>query len=410
MKNKTSYISLQKWQFAARFRRHAFGWRSQTPIQRIKEALTEIRQVARKDPITAAEGAVLFLEKISPALENVDSSSGALGGAVNHAIATLVPIIAKSTVTAEIRQHWLERLWEAIEKDNMPYIEYLEDFWGELCQTPELASGWADEFISMVKTIWDPKMAGHNYFKGTIPCLSSLYFAKRYQELLALLETAPHVWWYYRRFGVKALIALGKYSEALTYAENSRGINTPMNEIDRVCEDILLRMECFDEAYERYAFSANQATTNLATYRAVIKKYPQKEPEDILHDLINSQPGNEGKWFAAAKEAGFYELAMELVTHHPADPRTLARAARDFAEKNPNFAIASGLASLNWMAQGFGYEITSIDVLDAFRALSLAWENAKKDPSELKIKIKKIIVDYSPHSDIISKILMPYCN
>jgi hypothetical protein len=342
MKNKASSTLPQKWQFAARFCRHAFGWRSQPPIQRIKEALHEIRQVARKDPITAAEGSVLLLEKIPPALEHVDSSSGSLGNAVNNAISILVPIIAKPTVPDEIRQHWLKRLWVAIEEDNRPYIEYLEDFWGELCQTPELASCWADEFIGMVKTIWDPKMTGHNYFKGTIPCLSALYFAKRYQELLALLDTAPYIGWHYRRFGVKTLIALETYSEALTYAENSRGINDPVGEIDRVCEDILLRMELWEEAYHRYALGANQNKTNLATYRSIVKKYPCKNPEDILRDLIKSQPGNEGKWFAAAKEAGFYDLAIELVTHHSADPRTLTRAARDYAATKPDFAIASG--------------------------------------------------------------------
>ena len=37
------------WQFASRFRRHAFGWRSDTPLQRIKEAIAEIKQVARKE-------------------------------------------------------------------------------------------------------------------------------------------------------------------------------------------------------------------------------------------------------------------------------------------------------------------------------------------------------------------------
>lgn len=54
-----------KWQFVARFRRHAFGWRSDTPIQRIKEAVSEIKQVARKEPVVAAEGAVTLLEKLS---------------------------------------------------------------------------------------------------------------------------------------------------------------------------------------------------------------------------------------------------------------------------------------------------------------------------------------------------------
>ncbi len=71
-----------KWQFSSRFRRRAFGWKSQPPIQRVKEAVTEIKAIARRDPLLAAKGAVLFLEKVSPALEQVDSSSGAIGTAV----------------------------------------------------------------------------------------------------------------------------------------------------------------------------------------------------------------------------------------------------------------------------------------------------------------------------------------
>ena len=49
-----------KWAFAPRFRRHAFGWRSQPAVQRVKEATAEILRVARKDPALAAAGAVLF--------------------------------------------------------------------------------------------------------------------------------------------------------------------------------------------------------------------------------------------------------------------------------------------------------------------------------------------------------------
>ena len=89
-----------KWMFAARFRRHAFGWRSQPAIARIKEAVSEIAQVARHDSVLAAEGGVLFLEKISPALEHVDSSSGAIGSAVNRAIEVLAAIIATAPGSA----------------------------------------------------------------------------------------------------------------------------------------------------------------------------------------------------------------------------------------------------------------------------------------------------------------------
>ena len=125
-------MSAHKWQFSARFRRNIFGWRSQVPIQRIREAVSEIKKVSRKDPVLGADGAVLFLEKISPALEHVDSSSGAIGSAVNRAIEALIPLITKPVVSAETRQQWMERLWVAIEQDNMPYIEYLADFWGDL--------------------------------------------------------------------------------------------------------------------------------------------------------------------------------------------------------------------------------------------------------------------------------------
>ena len=81
-----SPVAAHRWAFAPRFRRHAFGWRSQPAVQRVRQAVAEVQKVAKKDPALAAGGAVLFLEKVSPALERVDSSSGAIGTAVNHAI------------------------------------------------------------------------------------------------------------------------------------------------------------------------------------------------------------------------------------------------------------------------------------------------------------------------------------
>src|SRR6478609_877678 len=126
------------WIFASRFRRNAFGWRSSLPIQRLKEAVSEIRSVARTDRALAADGGVLLLEKLSPALEQVDSSSGALGSAVNRTIDALVPVIIAADVTLAVRGRWLDRLFEALQDDQMPYIEHLGDRWGALCVTPEL--------------------------------------------------------------------------------------------------------------------------------------------------------------------------------------------------------------------------------------------------------------------------------
>ena len=37
-----------RWEFRPKFRRHAFGWKSQPAIKRINEAASEIKSVARK--------------------------------------------------------------------------------------------------------------------------------------------------------------------------------------------------------------------------------------------------------------------------------------------------------------------------------------------------------------------------
>jgi hypothetical protein len=274
-----------KWNFAPRFRRNAFGWRSQPALARVKEAVAEIKKAARKNPVLAAEGAVLFLEKISPALAHVDSSSGAIGTAVNNAIDVLVPIIAGAPAESSVRDKWLERLWQAVEDDEIPYIELLPEYWGELCATPERASQWADSFIDMVRTAWKHTSSGHFvHFKGTSACLSALLKAGRNEELLSLLELAPHKFWSDRKWGVKALSAMGKKAEAIRYAENSRGINEPYGEIAQFCEEILLSSGIVDEAYDRYAIDANRGATNLATFRAISRKYPEDTAE-ILCDL-----------------------------------------------------------------------------------------------------------------------------
>ena len=45
-----------------------------------------------------------------------------------------------------------------------------------------------------------------------------------------------------------------------------------------------------------------------------------------------------------------------------AAPKTLTRAARDFADERPEFAVEAGLAALRWLVEGYGYEITGADV------------------------------------------------
>ena len=315
-----------KWTFSARFRKNTFGWRSsRLAVQRVKEAVSEIKKATRKQPGSGGEGAVLFLEKVSPALSCVDSSSGAIGTAVNNAIAALVQIIANAPVADALCDEWLERLWEAVEQDDMPYIELLSDYWGKLCVTPDRSSCWAEKFIGTVRLIWDPDRTQGDYFKGTTACLSALFESGRYAEILELLEMAPYRMWHYRQWGVQALLAQGKKDKALRYAEDSRGLNEPDSLITEACEAILLSSGMAGEAYRLYALEANRKTTYLATFRSIVRKYPHKKLAEILQDLVGSTPGDEGKWFAAAKSVGLYEQAVELANRTPCDPKTLER-------------------------------------------------------------------------------------
>ncbi len=402
-----SGASAHKWEFRARFRRHAFGWKSRPAIKRVNQAVSEIGRVARRDPILAAEGAVLFIEKVSPALERVDSSSGAIGTAVNNAVTALVDIIASAPAAEKTRESWLERLWEAYQNDQIPYIELLGDHWGELCASEKVASDWADRLIGTCKMAWSRDYSLAGFFCGTTNCLSSLLAAKRHQELLELLAMAPHPMWHYRQYGAKALAALGRVREAIRYAEEEPGLNENPVAIARVCEEILLSSGLQDEAYTRYGLTANQAGTYVAWFRAVARKYQHKKPAEILRDLAAHTPGEEGKWFAAAKDAKLFDEAIDLAHCSPCSPQTLTRAARDFAVKNPEFAVEAGMAALRWLVEGYGYEITGLDVFNAYSHTMKAAENAGC-PERTRERVRSLVARETFGDRFVTKVLGGY--
>jgi hypothetical protein len=390
-----------KWEFKARFRRHAFGWRSQPAVQRVKEAVSEIKQVARRDPVLAAEGAVSFLERLSPALEQVDSSSGAIGTAVNNALRALVPIITDAPAGPSVREAWLERLWAAHEADQVPYIEILANYWGELCASKETASEWADRLVDITRMALSPDPSQHGHFHGTSACLSALYRAQRYDEVVDIVS--GDCIWPYKRWPVMALAAKGHKAEALRYAESCRGPWTSETDVDRLGEEILLSSGLVDEAYGRYGLRANRAGTYLATFRAVAKKYPHKDVRQILADLVGTTAGDEAKWFAAAKEAGLFDEALDLARRSPCDPKTLARAARDFAEKQPVSALGAGLLSLQWLVAGYGYEVTSADVWAAYTHTMKAAANGGNGAQTLE-RVKQLVRNEGP-GGFVSRVL-----
>ena len=302
------------------------------------------------------------------------------------------------------REGWLERLWEAHANDQIPYIERLGDFWGDLCVLPETASAWADRLVPVVEMAWSPDPERRGFFHGATACLSALLRAGRHAEILALLEKDPVPWWPYRQWGVRALVALGRPDEAIAYAEASRGINDNPVAIAAACEEILLASGRVEEAYRRYALAATRGTSYLATYRALARKYPGKRPEELLGDLVATTPGDEGKWFATAKEVGLFDEAIRLASRAPCDPKTLTRAARDFVDARPEFAVEAGLAALRWLAQGYGYEVTGADVWDAYRHTMKAAEHAGR-AAEVRDRIRMLVASETDGGRFVTRIL-----
>lgn len=388
-----------KWAFSTRFKRDAFGWKSDLPIKRIKEALTEIKSVAKKEPVLAAEGAVLLIEKLSPALTHVDSSSGAMGSWVNKALETLVPLISNAKVDAAEREKWLERLWLAFEADEMPYIESLGDYWGELCASEELASIWADRQFRIDNS---PKDNLSLYFKGIYACYSALFKATRFDELYQLVVNGKALYWHERRWVVKALVALGKPREAIDYALATDERYRPTNAVAKVCESILLDMGLVDEAYKHYAFDANQSTTNVATYKAIVKKYPSISAEKILQDLVNQEPLAAGKWFATAKDAGYYDYAIHLANLSPVDIKTLSRAARDFNDSQTGFAFEAGMAALHWISLKQFYELEQRDIHEVVDLTLLAAHKLAIPQTELSTRMAPMLDKQRPGSLLLS--------
>ncbi len=383
-----------KWRFPSRIRPNTFTWRSSpTAVARVKGAVAEITAVSRKDRASAAEGAIRLIERLSPALEHVNSSSGALGSAVNRAIETLAPIISAADVPIAVREEWLERLDAALAADDVPYIESLADYWGELCVTPQLASTWADRMVDITRMALSPDKNLRGHYYGTSACLSALLRAGRYQEIHSLLAHTD--FWSYKLYAVKALAGDGKPDEAIALAESLRGPRTPDRHVDLVCEQILLDAGRIDEAYRRFALTSHQSGTYLATFRAVAQAYPSVAGEQILRDLIRQSPGEEGKWFAAAKELGLYDLALQLVQDSPCDPKTLARAARDHTERDPEFAVGAALAALRWLTLGYGYEITALEVWTAYHAARKAAETLGQ-ATEIQTMIRGLLASAQP--------------
>lgn len=94
--------------------------------------MAEIRAVARLDPELAAEGVVGLIERIWPALQNVDDSSGALGKATDKVVRELIDILLAAWPAERVWRRWVERLALAVEDDGVGYLWELDERFEEI--------------------------------------------------------------------------------------------------------------------------------------------------------------------------------------------------------------------------------------------------------------------------------------
>lgn len=116
-----------------------------------------------------------------------------------------------------------------------------------------------------------------------------------------------------------------------------------------------------DEAYRRFGLPSASGNTWLAMWRDLVKRYPDRDAREILESLI-ALHGRKGKWFAAAKTAGYLDIALDCASDHGAAPATLIRAARDFADENPVFAAQVALRAVAHLLAGHGFDASPVDI------------------------------------------------
>jgi len=139
---------IHKWNFKFRFRSGVYGWKgSALASRRLKEAVSEIKKIARSDSDLASEGVLELMCRLYPAFQHIDTSSGALGTAVNRAIDALIPLLIKADWDMNTRGRWLEKLYEAVCEDGWDLLAPVEERWGQICVFTALAHLWADRML-----------------------------------------------------------------------------------------------------------------------------------------------------------------------------------------------------------------------------------------------------------------------
>lgn len=359
----------QSWAFRRRLRPNAFGWRNTAAIAAVKDAIRELRAVARKEPARAAAGAVELLERIPAACAHTDDSSGALQRQICAVIDLLEQWFGRAGLPDDEHEALLERLWQSWLEDDMSWLDELSDRWGPFCVSPERASRWADRVAAGRSEVEDPgdhletwKRSG----RFELPYLSLLHAAGRHEEVIR--RVTPESWWLSRRWAIRSLRALGRRAEALRLIRVDAAGARPQ-EAERMAEEILLDSGLREQAWADHALAAAEDVNRVLWLKRLLERYPERTPTEVLERLVAATPTREGRWFAAARQAGLLDEALALARVSPAEPATLQTAVFRHADSEPAFAFEAGLLAIRGLANGDAFDPEKIEFEDLCDAL-----------------------------------------
>ncbi len=187
-----------------------------------------------------------------------------------------------------------QRIAEAIQGDDPPYLESMDDRGGELCAPPEIASRWADRLTDLVQHVNAERRRGqHAFTRADSLCHCALFSAGRHDELIKLIGGDPRPMWRDLLWVGRIGVARGEIDEAIEFMAKSVNSWMPMAGLARFAEGVLLNVGRRTEAYEKHALEANRTTTCVATFRLIAGKYPEIDPDRVQSDLIATTPGED---------------------------------------------------------------------------------------------------------------------
>ncbi|MBD3420941.1 MAG: hypothetical protein GF398_12550 [Chitinivibrionales bacterium] len=142
--------------------------------------------------------------------------------------------------------------------------------------------------------------------------MSCLFELGRYDEITEILSQRERMLFDYRQYEIKIIAARGDVDRALQMIDDNLYDSNSTYQAADLGKEILFKAGRIEEAYKRYGLMLPFRTIGLATLSAIRKKYPRISPQRILNGILEADPGNERRYFAAARKIGMIELAIEI--------------------------------------------------------------------------------------------------